>query len=493
MKGINDSLLAAGIAAAAAFSATLIVFSGAPVSAQTSDFSQTGQIRAIVSETAMEVSSRQGASLDAVSKLPGDAVKFYFTYSTPENTEKWAALPRDKNWSALSNQKVRLSGSLKNGELSNVSVAPLGAVSKEHLTNPPPTVGLYKAVAVPLTIQTPSADKNFRKETVNLGVTPEAIRHSLFNAPNSVNNFYREASYGVFGFTGVHHPQADVVPVTIQAAISNDCQDQIVNQFTPYVRQRLLEQNIDTTNGSVDLGIIIFNDTAGCPDYPFATRGALGARGVPQWVWIPESWFATGPVILTHEIGHALGGNHPFTMRCADFDDPTTCAYTDAADRDIMTSGGRFGMLPNNYERRRWGWHPDGAFDDPPAGNVPLFDLHSPVLPFVKDNVRRGRFFFRALAGVHAGWDVYPEARRNWGIFESYQTPDEAFRVGIAVRVGRSDYGDPEAKTFLVDLNPTLDDGDAPLRENQQISIGGAVIKCLREHNPMAGTRMKVE
>lgn len=479
---------AAGIARAVVVFAIIIGVSAARISAQTFEFSRTGEIRAIVSETASEVPSRQGAPLETVSKFPDSSVKFYFTYSTSENVEKWLALPRGKNWSSLSNQTVRVSGSLNEDKLSNVSVAPRGAVTRGYLTNPPPTIGIYKTVAVPLTIQTPSADKNFA-----LGVTPEAIRQSLFNAPNSVNNFYREASYGAFGFTGVHHPLGDVVPVTIQAAIANDCQDQIVNQFTPVVRQRLLEQNIDTTNGSVDLGIIIFNDLPNCPDYPFATRGALGARGVPQWVWIPESWFATGAVILTHEIGHALGGNHPFTMRCANFDDPQTCTYTDAADRDIMTSGGRFGMLPNNYERRRWGWHPPEAFADPPSGNVPLYDLHSAVLPFVKDGRRRGRFFFRALAGVHGGWDIYPEARRNWGIFERYLPPDEAFRAGIALRVGRSDYGDPEAKTFLIDSDPTTDDADAPLRENRQLSIGGVVVKCLREHNPMAGTRMKIE
>jgi hypothetical protein len=208
---------------------------------------------------------------------------------------------------------------------------------------------------------------------------------------------------------------------------------------------------------------------------------------------MPESWFMTGAVILTHEIGHALGGNHPFTMRCANLDDPQTCAYTDAADRDIMTSGGRFGMLPNNYERRRWGWHSAGAFDNPLAGNIAMFDLHSPVLPFIKASPKRGGFFFRSLSGVHAGWEIYPEARRNYGIFERYEQADEAFRLGIALRVGRSDYGDPEAKTFLIDTNPTIEDADAPLRENRQIAIGGVTIKCLREHNPSAGTRMKIE
>ena len=464
---VRKTVLTEAIILTAVFWVMLIGFSAALVSAQT--FSETGQIRAVVSENEPEA-------------------RFYFAYPTGGKTEKWLALPRDRNWSALSNQPVRASGSLAGDKLSSVAVAPLVALTAEYLTDPPPTVGIYKTVAVPLTVQTPSADKNLA-----LGVTPEAIRDRLFNAPNSVNNFYRAASSEKFGLTGVHHPQADVVPVTIQATIASDCQDQIVNQFTASVRQRLLEQNIDTTNGSVDLGIIIFNDLPNCPNYPFATRGALGARGVPQWVWMPESWFVTGAVILTHEIGHALGGNHPFTMRCADFDAPQTCTYTDAADRTIMTSGGRYGMLPNNYERRRWGWHPPGAFDDPPAGALSIFDLHSPVLPFIKENVRRGRFFYRSLSGVHAGWDIYPETRRNWGIFERYAEPDQAFQAGVALRVGRSDYGDPEAKTFLIDPNPALDEADAPLRENQQLSIGGVTVKCLREHNPAAGTRIKIE
>jgi hypothetical protein len=483
----------------ATFFAVLFGFSAGFAAAQTYNFNRTGQIRPIVSETETNTPSWKNTALDAEFKFSGVAkskVEFYFAYSAFENgtlTEKWIALPDDKAWSQLSNQTVRLSGSLKNNKLSNVASSPLTAPLQNYLTvAAPPTVGLYKVVAVPLNIQPTSAlNKSVQNSAVS-NVTPEAIRNNLFNAPNSVNNFYLEASYGMFGFTGVRQPQAEVVPVTIQANISANCQEQIVTEFMPIVRQRLLEQNIDTTNGSVDLGIIIFNDMPGCPPYPFATRPALGQRGAPQWLWMPESWFVTGPLIMTHEIGHALGGNHPLVARCADFDNQQTCVYADAADRDIMTSGGRFYMMPNNYERRRWGWHPPGTFDNPSSGSVQMFDLYSPSLPFVKNSIRQGRFYFRNLTGVFSGWDIYPEARRNWGRFESYQETDESFRLGVAVRIGHSNYGDPDAVSILIDPNDTSQLEDAPLRENQQVSIGGVLIKCLREYSPNWGTRITV-
>lgn len=483
----------------AAFYTILIGFNIVFVSAQTSNFYQTGQVRAVVSETETKIPSW----IDSVQKeefeFSGDAkskVDFYFVYSASEGgvtTEKWVALSDDRAWSQLSNQSVRISGSLHNNKLTNAAVSPLTAMSKNYLATPPPTVGLYKVVAVPLTIQPQSASGKSGRDAAASNVTPEAIRNTLFNVPNSVNKFYLEASSGKFGFTGIHHPQTDVVPVTIQATVTANCQDQIITEFTPIVRQRLREQNIDTTNGSVDLGIIIFNDTPGCPPYPFATRGALGQRGAPLWVWMPESWFVTGPSIMAHEIGHALGGNHPVALRCTDFNNPQTCVFVEPDDRDLMTAAGKFYLMPNNYERRRWGWHPPGAFDNPSSGFVSMFDLHSPVVPFIKDGTRQGRFYFRNLTGAYAGYDIYPETRRNWGQFEGYQGADESFRLGIALRYGHSNYGDPDAISVLIDTNNTTGFEDAPLRENQQISIGGVLIKCIREHNPSWGTRMRVQ
>ncbi|HEX8734371.1 MAG TPA: hypothetical protein VF721_03550 [Pyrinomonadaceae bacterium] len=468
--------------------------------AQTSDFRQTGQIRAVVSETETETPSWKNTALDAGFKFSGVArskVDFYFTYSTFENgvnTEKWVALPNDKNWSELSNQTVRVSGNLKDNKLLNATVSPLARMPENYLTAPPPTHGLYKVVAVPLTIQPQPLQGKTVPAPAALDITPETIRNILFNAPNAVNKFYLEASYGMFGFGGVNHPQIDVVPVTIQATIASNCQEQIMNQFTQIVRQRLLEQNIDTMNGNVDLGIIIFNDLPNCPNYPFATRGALGARGVPQWLWIPESWFLTGPAVVAHEIGHTLGGNHPYSLRCADFNNSQTCVAAEGSDRDLMTYGGVYYLMPNNYERRRWGWHPPTAFNNPSGGFVHLFDLQSPVLPFVKDNAKRGRFYFRNLTtGPFVEHDIYPEARRNWGQFERYQGIDESFRLGIAVRIGHVNLGAPEIVSVLLDPNNTTQLDDAPLRENQQVSIGGISIKCIREHNPTWGTRMRVQ
>jgi hypothetical protein len=443
-----------------------------PLAAQNSYLSQKGQIRAVVSESGFGSSH----------------MRFYFTYRINEAgtvTEKWLVLPNDRKWSTYSNSVVELTGeSTPDGQLTNVEI--LDNVS----TAPSVTAGIYKSVAVPLNIQ--STGNNLRRDSV-LTITPEQIRDNFSNLPDSLNNFYREASYGMLSFTGVQHPQIDVMPMSISATVTVNCQEQIINEFTPVVRQRLLDNGINTFDGTVDLGVIVFNDTPNCPPYPFSTRGPLGARGVPFWLWIPESWFVTGPRILTHEIGHALGGNHPFVARCPDLEDPQTCTYEDAADRDFMTSGGRYNMLPNNFERRRWGWHPDGVLSEPFSGPFPFYDLRSSALLNVKDGRRQGRYYFGNMSGAYAGWQIYPEARQDHGIFEQYTGADRLYADGITVRYGHSNYTDPDAFSFLIDPNETTTLDDAPLLVGQEISVGGVRIGCVREHTAALGTRMFVE
>ncbi|MDQ3800247.1 MAG: hypothetical protein M3384_12400, partial [Acidobacteriota bacterium] len=146
---------------AAVFCAVLPCFIAGFAAAQTSVFSRTGKIRAVVSETESKTPSWRGTALDGGFEFSGVAkskVDFYFTYSALENgapTEKWVALPGDRNWSELSNQPVRASGTLKGNKLLNAAVTPLSSQPEDYLTSPPPTVGLYKVVAVPLTIQPP--------------------------------------------------------------------------------------------------------------------------------------------------------------------------------------------------------------------------------------------------------------------------------------------------------------------------------------------------
>lgn len=450
-------------------------------------FDCVGVIRAVVVET--EAPREDNAFFPGI-KFVGPArskVEYYFVKDGLDgdaHNEKWIKLPDDRSWSSWSNRRVRLEGVLKKGSLSNVAI--VDRLEKEPLVWQP-TTGLYKIVAVPLTIQ-PSGGGQ-----ASLTVTPEAIRDTFFNTPKSVNNFYREASYEMLSFRGVHHPQIDVVPATVTATISGDCQNQIITEFTPIARQRLLEQNIDTTNGSVDLGVIIFNDVAGCPPYPFATRGALGTRGAPLWVWIPESWFVTGPAIVAHEMGHAFGGNHPVSVRCSNFDDLQTCVYVEANDRNMMTAAGQYYVMPSNYERRRWGWHPPWAFMSLSPNFSQEYDLRSPSVVFAKDGFRSGRFYFRPLGGVYSGYEIYPESRRNWGRFEQYTATDDAYRSGVTVRKGHVNFTDPEARSALLDPNSTPTNDDSPLRVNQSLTIGGVTITCRRESNPGWGTRMFIQ
>lgn len=450
-------------------------------------FTNVGTIRAIVSETKADW---PGGGIFDSAQFVGQArsrVEYYFVYNTSvdgEKSEKWLKLPNDRDWSHLSNHRVRLDGVRENGVLS--SVGTVDKVERQTIVWQP-TTGLYKVVAVPLRIQPTGGSQT------TLNVTPEAIRDTFFNTAKSVNNFYREASYEMMSFRGVIHPQIDVVSATVTATIASDCQTQIINEFTPVARQRLLEQGIDTTNGSVDLGLIIFNDLVGCPNYPFATRGALGVRGAPLWVWMPESWFVTGPAIVAHEMGHAFGGNHPVSVRCTNLDDLQTCVYSESRDRNMMTAAGEFYVMPSNYERRRWGWHPPSAFVNSSPNFSQWFDLRSPSVIHTKDGFRGGRFYHRPLGGVYSGYDVYPEGRRNWGRFEQYTAADDAYRFGVTVRTGLANLVEPEARSALIDPNATPGNDDSPLRLGQSLTLGGVTITCLREGNPGWGTRMFIQ
>ena len=171
----------------------------------------------------------------------------------------------------------------------------------------------------------------------------------------------------------------------------------------------------------------------------------------------------TGPAIMADELGHVLGGNHPAALRCTDFDNTDTCTLVaNASDRDMMTYAAEIYLMPNNYERLRWGWHPPGLFDSPSPELDHIFNLHSPVLPFFKDGIKNRRYYFRFLSGAYpGGWAIFPEARRNWGVFERYQPIDEAFRSGVAVRSGQGNFGDPDSISLL--STTTLPQGSTTL------------------------------
>jgi len=101
---------------------------------------------------------------------------------------------------------------------------------------------------------------------------------------------------------------------------------------------------------------------------------------------------------------------------------------------------------------------------------------------------------FRYLSGAYpGGWAIFPEARRNWGVFERYQGVDDEFRLGITVRMGHADWGHPQAMSILLDPNSTTTLSDAPLLENEQLSIGGVIVRSVRGHNPSMGTRVRIQ
>src|SRR5687767_10186049 len=102
----------------------------------------------------------------------------------------------------------------------------------------------------------------------------------------------------------------------------------------------------------------------------------------------------------------------------------------------------------------------------------------------LKTELNREDFMFRYLSGAYpGGWAIFPEARRNWGVFERYQGVDDEFRLGITVRMGHADWGHPQAMSILLDPNSTTTLSDAPLLENEQLSIGGVIVRSVRGHN----------
>ena len=432
---------------------------------------RTGMVRTIVSET---------PAIGSIN-LGGLNIEYAGTSRVDHYLDEgangfWSKLPPSEKWRKFSGKTVRISERpSKDVEVEVLSASPLWQ----------PTTGMYKTVAVLLTI----VPTNTTAAPMN--VSPAMVRNSLYDSANSVDRFYREASFGAFGFRGVNSPTSETFSYIIQTAISSECQQQIVSEFTSSVRQSLLGNGINTYDGTVDLGIIIFNDVAGCPPYPFATRGELGARGVPLWMWIPTSWFTTGSQIVTHEIGHALGNNHPASIHCSDWNNTSTCSVVDSSDRDIMASAGRYGMLPNNFERRRWGWHSENAFSAGSLISTELLDLLSPRSVSPRTRLNRRRYLNFSLNGPWAGWQVFPEARSNIGVFDQFNGTDAKYRRGVTLRLGHSYYIDPDTTSFLIN-DSGGDDADAPLMPGETFSFGGVRITPTLEWNPRTGTRISI-
>jgi len=184
-------------------------------------------------------------------------------------------------------------------------------------------------------------------------VTAAEARAAVFDAPDSMNAFYREASFEQVSFTG------DVVGWLRLPSVGKQCNPfQILNDaveaadpmvdFRQYERLILLPTTPGVTGcGSADLG------TLGKAQIQTA-EGTLSIS--VSWDFIPISGAPPlDPGVMAHEMGHNLGLLHANGLECPTETIDTTCIDTDYGDAfDVMGSGTLLHF--NAYHKERLGW-----------------------------------------------------------------------------------------------------------------------------------------
>ena len=402
------------------------------------------------------------------------------------------------DWSKFANRRVAVSGSVvvdKNGRTTlrviEKSLIVLDENPYANTTIPAVTQGDYKVLSIVITVQQPGAIETSLTDPSFMS-TEQALA-PVFHNPKSARVFFAEASGGRLNVVGHLNPSGgDVAFVTITSAIT-DCNSQMSVQWVPLVDAQLRAQGIEPNwyNSTV----FIYDNMPGCGTQSLGTVGWIGLLNQRQYIFTNKNTVIgrDGDSMVSHEIGHNLGLSHSNAYRCTDSNNiPASCTVVEYGDRACFM--GSLNMLPNNYQRRRLGWYSQPFKQLIYSGS---YNVYSPSIPGQSGAKRlmSCQFCFAPLTGALTGFSVYPEARRNYQLFDDLEQSGTLlwpYKRGVKLLIGIDDLVNLNAKPFILDTTPQdTSTYNAPL-VLQSYSVGGVLFNHTGITSASTGSRLTI-
>ena len=323
---------------------------------------------------------------------------------------------------ALAGKKVRAHGQRK----PNGSFAASGGVQ---------ATGEGTAVAVTGTKTVAVLLLNFSNDRAQAW-TNDTVKGVVFDNPNSVDEFFRDSSYGQLALTG------DVFGWYEIDASNAGC------AYTTWADQARTK----ATEAGVNLGAYQYTV------YAFPQAQSCGWAGLAN---LPgtSSWIngAMNLRVVSHELSHNFGVHHASTLACSSGGTPTTfsgsCTQNEYGDPNtVMGTGYR---LHNNWHRAQLGWFGDTTTVTT-SGSYLLAPVELTGTPRMLRVARSDGTFLNL------------EFRQPWGVFDNFSAGDPVVN-GVSIRIAPSTSSIVQSK--LVDANPsTASFTDAPLGVGQSVT-----------------------
>ncbi len=261
---------------------------------------------------------------------------------------------------------------------------------------------------------------NFSNSTAQPWTT-SAVRGAVFDNANSVDEYYRDASYGQLALTG------DVFGWYTIDSSNAGC------AYTTWANEaRAKAAAAGVSLASYQYTVYAFPQAASC-----GWAGLAYLPGTGSWI--------NGAMtlrVVSHELGHNFGVHHASTLACSNAGVPSTfagtCSQSEYGD-PFTVMGTAQTRHHNNWHRTQLGWFTDTQTVTT-SGTYLLTPAELTGTPHML-RVARGDGTYLNL-----------EFRQPWGIFDNFSAGDPAVN-GVSVRIAPSTTSLVQSK--LVDANPS--------------------------------------